>query len=182
MFEFLNFVAKSYSKQVRKLPFKKLFFFTLGCGCAMGMFAVLQNSRSRRNQYPFMIKGMKLNQGHPFVVPAPVHAQGQQQPGGQGAMPPASGSAAGQPPQSHALNVQDDEDKEGQPPVSGSDATPNESSNLDTSGVEGTDDNGNDSSNDQADTSNKESEENAPGESSNASNEQEESNENEASQ
>ncbi len=66
--DFFSLVTRSYSRQIRRLPFKPLFYFALGCGCAMAMFALIQNARSRRNQYPFMIKGMRLNQGHPFMV------------------------------------------------------------------------------------------------------------------
>lgn len=79
--EFTALLSRSYSRQMAKLPWKKLFYFAMGCVCAMTMFALIQNARSRRNQYPFMIKGMKLNQGHPFMVKVnPEFQENQQQP------------------------------------------------------------------------------------------------------
>ncbi len=38
--DFFSLVSRSYSRQIRRLPFKPLFYFALGCGCAMAMFAV----------------------------------------------------------------------------------------------------------------------------------------------
>jgi len=91
--EFVYFASKSYSRQIRRLPFVKLFYFALGCSCAMGMFALVQNARSRRNEYPFMIRGMRLNQGHPFFVwPNQNHMEQERDAGGGMEVRPARSS------------------------------------------------------------------------------------------